>query len=170
MSGTDRALQSSVSERHELEEAKMDMQIRTPMTRDVIVAPPRLAIAEAWKALRRENIRHLPITQDGLLVGIVSDRDFLIAGRIHASGEIAFPEQTVAEIMTMKPIVCSPTSTVADAARLMTSKKIDALPVVAKDRLIGLVTSTDLLLLLVDHAPAEALPFEFRVKEAELTA
>ncbi|MGH7328767.1 MAG: CBS domain-containing protein, partial [Polyangiaceae bacterium] len=109
-------------------------------------------------------------TQDGLLVGIVSDRDFLTAGRSHASGEIVFPKQTVAEIMTMKPIVCSPSSTIAEAAKLMTSKKIDALPVVAKDRLVGLITSTDLLRLLVDSAPADALPFEFHLTEADLAA
>jgi acetoin utilization protein AcuB len=140
------------------------------MTREVIVAPPRLSVADAWCVLQRESIRHLPITEGGRLVGIVSDRDLLRAGRPTASGDLTFSNQTVAEIMSMGLVVCSPGASVADAVRLMTKGKIDALPVVEGDRLVGLVTSTDLLLLLVDQAPAQVLPFDFRVAEAVLAA
>jgi acetoin utilization protein AcuB len=140
------------------------------MTRDVIVAPASLSIADAWRILQRENIRHLPITESGRLVGIVSDRDLLCAGRLHTSGELVFPDHTIAKIMTLRPIACLPSTSVAEAARLMRDKKIDALPIVVNDRLVGLVTSTDLLSLLVDSAPTHTLPFDFRVTEAELTA
>jgi CBS domain-containing protein len=52
----------------------------------------------------------------------------------------------------------------------MIDKKLDALPVVSSARLVGLVTSTDLLMLLLDRAPECALPFDFRVAEATLAA
>jgi len=146
------------------------MQVRTPMTRDVIVAPAHLSIADVWRILQRENIRHLPITESGRLVGIVSDRDLLCAGRLHTSGELVFPDQPIAKIMTLKPLVCLPSASVAEAARLMTDKKIDALPVVVNDRLIGLVTSSDLLRLLVEIAPENTLPFDFHISEAQLDA
>ena len=146
------------------------MQIRTPMTREVIVAPPTLSVADAWGILRRENIRHLPIMESNQLVGMVSDRDLLCAGDLLQSGELAFWEQTVAEIMTKAPIVCTPHTSVAVAAQLMTERKIDALPVVSDGRLVGLVTSTDLLLLLADQAPVYALPFDFRVRETAMVA
>ena len=114
------------------------------MTREVIVAPPRLLVVDAWRVLEQQHIRHLPITESGKLVGIVSDRDFLRAGETNSDGDLVFPKQTVAEIMSMKPIVCSSTCSV--------------------------VTSTDLLLLLLAHAPTLPLPFDFRVRDAELAA
>jgi acetoin utilization protein AcuB len=140
------------------------------MTRDVIVVPPRLQLADAWRILQRENIRHLPVAESGRLAGILSDRDLLRAGTPTESGELAFGKQMVAEIMTTRPQVCAPSTSVAEAARLMADRKIDALPVVHGDRLVGLVTSTDLLLLLIDRAPELALPFDFRVTETVLAA
>ena len=137
------------------------------MTRDIIVATPGLAIADAWRTLQRENIRHLPVTRSGRLVGILSDRDLLRAGDLLASKELAFWDQTVAEVMTTKPVVCAPRTSIAEAARIMTTEKIDALPVVSGDKLVGLITSTDLLLLLVDSAPDKVIPFDFRLAEVD---
>ncbi|HSO36710.1 MAG TPA: CBS domain-containing protein [Labilithrix sp.] len=146
------------------------MQVRTPMTRNVIVVPPALSVGDAWGILQRENIRHLPVVSHSKIVGMISDRDLLRVGDFLPTRELAFWEQSVGEVMSKTPIVCSPSATVAAAARLMTEKKIDALPVVSGQQLVGLVTSTDLLLLLADWAPEHALPFDFRVLEATFAA
>jgi acetoin utilization protein AcuB len=134
------------------------------MTRDVIVVPHSLSVTHAWKILQENQIRHLPVVDDGKLAGILSDRDLLLLGHIQPSGEVSFVDRAVGDIMTLRPLTCTPTSSVAEVVRIMTSHKIDALPVVSGDRLVGLVTSTDLLLLL-DKAD-EPLPFEFRIAES----
>jgi acetoin utilization protein AcuB len=133
------------------------------MTRDVIVVPHSLSVTHAWRILQENRIRHLPVVDDGKLAGILSDRDLLLLGHIQPSGEVSFVDRAVGDIMTLRPLTCAPSSSVAEVVRIMTSHKIDALPVVSGDRLVGLVTSTDLLLLL-DKAE-EPLPFEFRVAE-----
>jgi acetoin utilization protein AcuB len=133
------------------------------MTRDVIVVPHALSVAHAWKILQENRIRHLPVVDDGRLVGIVSDRDLLLLGHTQPSGELGFVDRAVGDIMTLRPLTCVPSTSVAEVVRIMTKHKIDALPVVSGDRIVGLVTSTDLLLLL-DKAE-EPLPFEFRVAE-----
>jgi len=138
-----------------------------PMTRRVVVVPPELSLRAAWDTMERERFRHLPVVQGGVLVGILSDRDVLIRSR---PGDV--PVSPVGEAMSPAPFVCRPDTDVTDLVRLMTEEKIDAVPVVdAADRLVGLVTSTDLMLLLIQLDEAKTpLPFEFELHEIRAAA
>jgi acetoin utilization protein AcuB len=141
------------------------------MTRNVLVAPLELSLSAAWRVMRRERIRHLPVTHQGQLVGIVSDRDLLVNGRVNSKGELDFPPHvTVAKAMTPSPIVCQPSTPVSEVAQLMVDRKIDAVPVLQGGRLVGLVTSTDLLMLLLEREEARALPFRYRLESVADTA
>ena len=139
------------------------------MTREVIVVPPELPLSDAWAIMRRERIRHLPVVKAGKLLGILSDRDVLLRASLGEGGEpeVATP-LVVASAMTPSPFVCGASTSVEEVVHVMTEKKIDALPVVSEDdELIGLVTSTDLMLLLVSaDGDREPLPFEYEVREA----
>ena len=145
------------------------MRAASTMTRDVTVIPPELDLASAWRIMKREHIRHLPVLRAGALVGMLSDRDVLLRSEVDEDGHVEVPEATlVAEAMTAMPLeTCESSTSVADLARLMTEKKIDAIPVVHGLRLVGLVTSNDLLALLVRREEARPLPFEFRIVESE---
>lgn len=143
------------------------MDAIVPMTREVIVVPPELGLNAAFAVMKRERIRHLPVVQAGTLVGILSDRDVLSRATIRSDGSLDVPPDPVGVAMTPAPIVCEPTTSVADLARIMTERKIDAVPVVRGSRIAGLVTSTDLLLLLVGPQHAHPLPFEFRLREEQ---
>lgn len=138
------------------------------MTRDVIVAAPELSLEAAWRIMQRKRIRHLPVVSAGALVGILSDRDVLLLSTAGPKGEVHVPEVTVGEAMTPAPVVCNPDFPVAELARVMTERKIDALPVVTPSgALVGLVTSTDLMLLLIDWDEAQPAPFTYHVFEAD---
>lgn len=148
------------------------MRASTPMTRDVIVIPPELSLAAAWQIMKRERIRHLPIVRAGALIGMLSDRDVLTRGKLAKDGsfEVA-PGIVVAEAMTPTPVkTCEVSTDVSDLVRMMTEDKIDAVPVVRGLRLVGLVTSTDLLLLLIDQDEARPLPFDFHLVEQRMDA
>ena len=140
------------------------------MTRDVIVVPPGLSLAAAHAVMQRRSIRHLPVVQAGVLLGILSDRDVLARATLREDGSLDVPDQQVALAMTPAPITCEPATTVAELARIMTERKIDAVPVLRGSQLVGLVTSTDLLLLLVATHEARPLPFRFRVVEEHAAA
>jgi acetoin utilization protein AcuB len=138
------------------------------MTRDVIIVPPELTLATAWRVMTREHIRHLPVVRAGALVGMLSDRDVLARGTMTKDRDLHIdPHVVVGEAMTPTPIETCETSTdVSELVRRMTEKKIDAIPVVKGLRLVGLVTSSDLLtLLLDDHGVPETLPFEYHLIE-----
>jgi len=145
------------------------MEARTPMTRQVIVIPPELPVDRAWALLRAHRIRHLPVVSGGKLMGIVSDRDL----RLHATlegDEPTFPGKIAAEVMTAALVTCQPETSVSDVVRRMTERKVDAIPVVdLEERLIGLVTTTDLLLLLIDWDEAK-LPFDWELLDHSLAS
>jgi CBS domain-containing protein len=134
------------------------------MTRDVIVVTPDLTLGAAEAMMERWRIRHLPVIKNGKLVGILSDRDLLRYEGALAEGQ-ATP---VGAAMTPAPITCLTSTTVSRVAQIMIEHKIDSVPVVdTAGNLMGLVTTSDLLHLLVDSAEADALPFHYRLRLRE---
>lgn len=128
------------------------------MTRDVVVVSPNVTVGAAVQMMERLNIRHLPVVEGRRLAGILSDRDLLK----HRSGVAC------GKVMTPSPVTCSPESSVGRLAQLMLEFKIDSIPIVGADgTLTGLVTSTDLLGLLVDREQAKIVPFHFRLRSVD---
>ena len=121
------------------------------MERDVTTLAPDecLDLAEDVMALGR--IRHLPVLQDGRVVGIVSHRDLLAAGLSRARDFDGEQRRTflkaveVREVMTRDVATLPPDATLEAAAALMLVRKISCIPIVRDEILVGLVTDTDLL-------------------------
>ena len=133
------------------------MNTSTVMTRDVVVVSPTVTVGSAARKMEKLRIRHLPVVEGGRLVGIVSDRDLMRGS----------PNASCGEVMTAAPVTCLANASVSHVARLMIEHKIDSIPIVNySGTLAGLVTSTDLLALLVDGYHAHPLPFEFRLQSA----
>jgi acetoin utilization protein AcuB len=108
-----------------------------------------LDIADDIMTLKR--IRHLPILENEVLVGLVTQRDLFRAGlssilefRKHAMKEWLAQIQ-VREVMVQNLVTIGPDAPVEDAVALMIDRKIGCLPVVADDKLVGLLSETDCL-------------------------
>jgi len=139
------------------------------MTREVIVVPPELSLDAAWAVMRRENVHHLPVVRGGELLGMLSDRDVLRRGTPGKGEELLVPSVTVGEAMTPAPVVCEANVSLGHLVRMMTERRIDAIPIVtASKRLLGLVTSTDLLFSLVGFDDTRPLPLKFELRRAEI--
>jgi len=131
------------------------MNTSAVMTRDVVVVSPTVSVAVAARLMQRVHVRHLPVVEARKLVGILSDRDLVKQAA----------DATCGQAMTPAPVTCSQDA--SRVASLMLEYKIDSIPIVSvSGTLIGLVTSTDLLGLLVDRAQAQVLPFEFKLRVA----
>ncbi len=129
------------------------METKELMTRSITSVGPQMTLQTAHELMLRMSARHLPVVDAGnRLVGILSDRDVLLA--VGRQGDaFVYPQIPVANVMTPAPITAGVRTPIPVIASLMLEHKIDAVPVVADDQLVGLVTSTDLLAL-VATAPA----------------
>lgn len=123
----------------------MALSVRDIMSTDLVTVTPREPARRAYDLMRDHRFRHLPVVSEGRLVGILSDRD--LRPVLLAPG---LADATVAELMSENLTTITPETPVEDAASLLVVKKIGCLPVVDGDRLVGIVTETDLLAVLVE--------------------
>jgi acetoin utilization protein AcuB len=131
------------------------MLVQDVMQTKLFTVTPDTTLPEAVRLTGQRGVRHLPVLDRDRLVGMLSDRDLKRAMASPATSLEAHELRylldglRVGEIMTRAVITIGPTSPIEDAARLMVLEKIGALPVTDGDRLIGLVTETDVLRLFV---------------------
>ncbi len=146
-----------------------NVKVRDLMTAKVTTLGRNDRVDLADEILATGRIRHLPIVEEGAVVGIVSQRDLFRSGLAAATGigtntrKKLLHGLLVKEIMNEPVITVDPDATVQDAARLMVENKIGCLPVVSEGRLQGLLTETDVLRYVADgrvlaRGPAAELP------------
>ena len=133
----------------------MAKTVRDIMSAEVTTLGRNDTLLLAKDIMNLGRIRHFPVVEDDELVGVVSQRDLYRAslGTVMQYGEKAqraFLESVVVKEIMADPISIGPDATVRDAARLMMEHKIGCLPVLEDDRLVGIVTETDMLQVVVD--------------------
>ncbi len=119
------------------------MEIANWMTRDPVCVTPDDTLAKAKSLMDAGHFRRLPVIENGKLEAIITERDL----RQH-SGYLDYTKVSAA--MTPDPVTITPRITAEDAARLMLQHKIGGLPVLANDKLVGIVSTSDLLRALLD--------------------
>ena len=114
------------------------MRVRDIMHTKVETISLRESAAAAFERMRRARIRHLVVQDGKKIVGVLSDRD--VAG-------VGSPRQveTVEDVMTSPALSCSPDLTLRKAANLLRGRTMGCLPVVEDGKIVGIVTTTDLL-------------------------
>lgn len=121
------------------------------MTRDVVTLGPGASAAEAWGLCEEYRIRHVPVVDDGRLVGLVSDRDLRDVspgGQERGAGSLRWVR--LEEIMTREIVAIHPLDTIEHAAREIYDRKIGCLPVVSDGELVGIITSSDMMRTLIE--------------------
>lgn len=141
------AYQTSGRETKPLEQALLASQI---MSSNVTTLAQNSTLAVARALFRRHRFRHVPVVQDnGQLAGIFSDRDLMR----HQTTEDSTP---VRRLMREQVLVAAPHTEIRELARVMYEQRVGAVPIVdEQEALTGIVTRSDILRSLINHAPLE---------------
>lgn len=121
------------------------MKVRDRMSTPVRTTSPGASVDVALKLMREYDVRHLPVVENGRLVGLVTDTELRTAW---------FPslldKLSVNDVMAKEPVTIDADETVYQAARLIHHNRITGLPVLDGGRLVGMITQADILQLLIE--------------------
>lgn len=120
-------------------------KLRDIMTTPVLSLSPTEPASDALAMMRDENVRHAPVVEEAIILGVVSERDL---GGPH--GGAARQHRTVGDLMRRDPVLGAPDMSLVDAAMIVRERRIGCLPIVDAGRLLGIVTRGDLLAALAD--------------------
>jgi acetoin utilization protein AcuB len=127
------------------------MLIQDIMQTKLVTATPDTPLVKVLRLLQGRGFRHVPVVKDDVLVGIISDRDVkqsMVSAATSAEGrerDQLLDRLTAGQIMARSVRTIGPMFTVEDAVKLMVTQRISAVPVTEGERLVGLVTETDVL-------------------------
>ena len=120
----------------------MSLKVEDVMVEDVISVSEKATVREAAELMNKNEIGCLVVVKKGKPVGIVTETDMVKRVIL----KLVDPEKTkVSEIMSEPLVFGNPQMGVDEASKIMQRQKIKKLPVVEKDRLVGLVTTTDIV-------------------------
>ncbi|HYA27246.1 MAG TPA: CBS domain-containing protein [Acidobacteriota bacterium] len=121
------------------------------MTIDPATVGPKDSLQKVIELLRRRDIRAVPVVEDDKLIGIVTDRDIRQVAPAYPlfrdEDEIRRYNEnlTVTAAMTAEPMTISSAAPLVQAAKLLETYRISSIPVVDEQKLVGILTVSDLL-------------------------
>lgn len=120
------------------------MRVFEAMTESVRTVPRTMVAARAYELMKNSGVHHLVVTDNSRVVGILSDRD--IAPRRRASAAVA--PAAVETLMSSPVATIDKNDTIRKAANVMRGRTIGCLPVMDRGKLVGIITTSDVLRLL----------------------
>lgn len=119
----------------------------------VVTCTTDTLVSDAAAILAERRIGALPVTEDGTLAGMFSERDVIYGLRDNGP---AILSMTVGQVMTAPAVTVEPETSVLAALSLMTRRRIRHLPVTSGGNMIGLVSIGDLVKHRIDQIEADA--------------
>ena len=126
-------------------------KVANVMTKDVLTINVNDSLHNANNLFNSKKLRHLPVVANDHLVGILSQTDILrisfgnTFGEQNGGDEAIFEMLSINQVMKHSPTTVTSNDTLKDAAQILAEKEFHALPVVDDEKLVGIITTTDLL-------------------------
>ncbi len=133
------------------------MLVKDRMTSDPVVITTDTSLKEALEIVRSKPFRHLPVLdENGKLVGIVTEKSLVYASPTSTTALSVFEvdyilsRTKVGQIIQGSVVTVGPDWPVEEAARVMVDRRIGCLPVVEDDKLVGIISDTDIFRVFVE--------------------
>lgn len=131
------------------------MKKRTPissiMTKDLITLQHNDDLVTAEKLFKKHHIRHIPVVNGDHIIGMLSYTDLLRISFADAIDDeqkvdtVVYNMFTIEQVMAKNLVSVTPTMLIKDVAEILSKKEFHALPIVDNSKLVGIVTTTDLI-------------------------
>ncbi|OFZ31391.1 MAG: histidine kinase [Bdellovibrionales bacterium RIFCSPHIGHO2_01_FULL_40_29] len=132
---------------------KLKLPVEEFTTPNPVTAVENTALDDLENLMTVHGVRHIPITRDGLIVGIVSDRDLRVAGALSMREKMLVLAK---DIMVSNPVTVNSGASLDDVAFQMSKNKIGSVIVNDEsDEFFGIFTSTDALNALIEIVRSE---------------
>jgi CBS domain-containing protein len=118
------------------------MQVKQAMTKNVLVTSPTFSVRSVAKVMAEHRVGCLVVQDDNKIVGIITELD--IIWKVVANDKDP-NTTTVGDVMTKKVFTIRADQTLEEASALMIENKIKKLPVVENNKLVGIITATDMI-------------------------
>lgn len=130
---------------------KKNEPISSIMTKDLVTLNLDDSLYSAEKRMKVNHIRHMPVVDGDELIGLVSLSDLQRVSFIDAYSKEGTEDTpvynmlSIRDLMIKNPLTASPRTTILEVSKLLASKEFHSLPVVDDGKLVGIITTTDLL-------------------------
>lgn len=118
-------------------------QLMTP--RPLVTVGETTTLTAAWRLMTANHVRHLPVLAGDAVVGILSDRDVLAAGREALREQTLQPPMLVSDAMSTRVSTIDAARPATEAAATLLRRRVGALPVLRGRELVGIVTVADFM-------------------------
>lgn len=136
---------------------KRRVPISQIMTTNVVTLTTKDDLVTAEETFKKHRIRHIPIVSGDTILGILSYTDLMRISFADAIDDDEYEVDTmvykmfsIEQVMVKDVVSVPPTATVKEVAQFLAQKEFHALPVVEEGRLVGIVTTTDLIRYLLE--------------------
>ena len=135
---------------------KKDEPIFNLMTKELVTLNLSDTLYTAEKRLKTNHIRHIPVVEGEALIGLVSLSDLKRISFIDAYNQegtvdtAIYNMLSIKDLMIKKPITVGPDTTILEVSKLFANTEFHSLPVVDEGKLVGIITTTDLLHYFID--------------------
>ncbi len=137
---------------------KQNVPVSTIMTKNVVKLNSTDDLTKADFLFKKHKIRHIPVVNGNVIIGILSYTDLLKISFVDAIDDndevidaTVYNMFTVEQVMAKNLITITPETTIKQAAEILSSKEFHALPIVEGNLLVGILTTTDLIKYLVEQ-------------------
>lgn len=135
---------------------KQRVPISQIMTKELVTLNPTQTLYDAEKLFKTHNIRHIPVVEGDKIIGVLSYSDLLrISFADMTDGEevssVVYDLYTIPQIMAKTPITVTADTNIKEVAEILATQSFHSVPVLENEKLVGIVTTTDLLNYLLEQ-------------------
>lgn len=135
---------------------KQRVPVSQIMTKELVTLNPTQTLYDAEKLFKMHNIRHIPVVEGEKIIGVLSYSDLLrISFADMTDGEevssVVYDMYTIPQIMAKTPITVTADTNIKEVAEILATQSFHSVPVLENEKLVGIVTTTDLLNYLLEQ-------------------